>query len=183
MIHPPRFLFPIASRLYLVFSPRNEYCSGVTSTWHSATYPIECNTKNNNNNIKKNNNEKRKDEREDDKMAGCVGEENEKKKNKKKQLLVGFPPPRELEQLSASGGIIHTGVAMPTKLDIVGNLTATASFDDEEPGDVTVCFVLPSPSSFTKLTILDSDVDESGVNVPEACSQHVQRQRIVAKVP
>ncbi|KAF1771739.1 hypothetical protein GCK72_003567 [Caenorhabditis remanei] len=52
---------------------------------------------------------------------------------------------------------------MPTKLDIVGNLKFSSSTDDgdkgdeDENGDVTACFVLPSPSSFSKLTILDND--------------------------
>ncbi|CAL2028564.1 unnamed protein product [Caenorhabditis brenneri] len=57
---------------------------------------------------------------------------------------------------------------MPTRLDIVGNLKFSSSTDigddgtgeDDDTGDVTACFVLPSPSSFSKLTILDDHDDE-----------------------
>lgn len=52
---------------------------------------------------------------------------------------------------------------MPTRLDIVGNLqfsSSTDNGDEDQEADVTACFVLPSPSSFSKLSILDDPVED-----------------------
>ncbi|PIC54765.1 hypothetical protein B9Z55_003882 [Caenorhabditis nigoni] len=75
---------------------------------------------------------------------------------------------KSIQQLIGGGSHHHNNSLvlnqMPTRLDIVGNLKFSSSTDDgameEESGDVTACFVLPSPSSFSKLTILDTQQDE-----------------------
>ncbi|ULU14421.1 hypothetical protein L3Y34_016730 [Caenorhabditis briggsae] len=75
---------------------------------------------------------------------------------------------KSIQQLIGGGSHHHNNLLvlnqMPTRLDIVGNLKFSSSTDDgameEESGDVTACFVLPSPSSFSKLTILDTEQDE-----------------------
>ncbi|CAI5439579.1 unnamed protein product [Caenorhabditis angaria] len=97
---------------------------------------------------------------------------NEEKKEKK-QLFE--KKKKKIEKNHSSFSCSHTFLTsqsssyiMPTKLDVFGNLQFNSSTDNDsqnqqsaEDGDVTACFVLPSPSSFSKLTLLDEIMQEN----------------------